>query len=47
MRFAWTVDCAAHNRKVQWLLHMSQPALNLRNNFHEVVDIETAAMSPK
>ena len=28
---------------MQRLLHVGQPAFNLRNNLHEVIDIETAA----
>src|SRR6185369_5543691 len=40
MRFAWTIHRTTHDRKVQRLLDMSKPALDLFNNPDEVIDIK-------
>src|SRR5678809_1107441 len=40
VRFTWTIHRTAHDRKVQRLFNVSQPALYLLNNPDEVIDIE-------
>src|SRR5215213_4782393 len=40
MRFAWPVHRTAHDRKVQRLFDVSQPALDLFNNPDEVINVE-------
>src|SRR6185369_10994338 len=40
VRFTWTIHRTAHDREVQRLFNVSQPALNLLNNPDEVIDIK-------